>query len=180
MKHAATRTRKKSHSAESAARSASREAGLKIVSLFEGAKGAIVLLTGFGLLLLIHKDLHQSAADLIRYFDFNPASKYPRIFLDLADRTSDANLWAMAFAALMYSVVRFAEAVGLWLDRRWAEWFGLLTGVMYIPLELFELFKRVTLPKVIVVVVNVFVVSYLLYVLIKRRNDNNYHVKPKR
>ena len=170
----AARPRRKSHSAESEARSAPREAGLKIVAFFEGAKGAIVLLAGFGLLLLIHKDLYQTAAELIRYFDLNPASKYPRIFLDLADRTSDANLWALAIAALIYSVVRFAEAVGLWLNRRWAEWFGLLTGAMYIPLELFELSKSITWPKIIVIVINAFVVSYLMYVLIKRRSRRNY------
>jgi uncharacterized membrane protein (DUF2068 family) len=179
LKHAAG-IRKKSHPAESGARSASRETGLRIVSLFEGAKGAIVLLTGFGLLLLIHKDLHQTAAELIRYFDFNPASKYPRIFLDLADRTSDANLWALASAALIYSVVRFAEAVGLWLDRRWAEWFGLLTGAMYLPLELFELSKGVTLPKIIVIVINAFVVLYLLYVLMRRRRGEKKHRIPRR
>ena len=164
------------HKPEAKRRSAPRETGLKIVALFEGAKGAIVLLAGFGLLLLIHKDLHQTGADLIRHYDLNPASKYPRIFLDLADRTSDANLWAMAAGALIYSVVRFAEAVGLWLDRRWAEWFGLLTGAMYIPVELYELSKRITWPKVTVIVTNVFVVSYLLYMLLKRRKIH----KPRR
>ena len=179
MKHA-VKIRKKFHPSESGARSASRTAGLKIVSLFEGAKGAIVLLTGFGLLLLIHKDLHQTAADLIRHFDFNPASKYPRIFLDLADRTSDANLWAMAFAALMYSAVRFAEAIGLWLDRRWAEWFGMLTGAMYIPLELYELAKSITVPKIIVIIINAFVVLYLLYVLMRRRRGGNSRRNPNR
>jgi len=34
----------------------------------------------------------------------------------------------MAISALLYSVVRFIEAYGLWLLRPWAEWFGLLTG----------------------------------------------------
>jgi len=143
-------------------------AGLRIVAAFEGAKGAIVLLTGFGLLLLIHKDLHQAVADLIRHFNFNPASKYPRIFIDLADRTSDTNLWAMASAAAIYSAVRFAEAVGLWLNRRWAEWFGLLTGMMYIPVELFELAKGITWPRVTVFVINAFIVLYLLHIVSRR------------
>jgi uncharacterized membrane protein (DUF2068 family) len=168
-------TKKKSQHTKTKGRSESREAGLRIVALFEGAKGALVLLTGFGLLLLIHKDLHQAAAVLIRHFHFNPASKYPRIFLDLADRTSDAKLWAMACAAVMYSAVRFAEAIGLWLERRWAEWFGLLTGAMYLPVELFELAKGLTWPRVIVFVINVFVVSYLLYMLSRRPKAHKHH-----
>ncbi len=39
--------------------------GLHIVALFEGTKGVLVLLAGFGLLSLIHKDVHEIAARLI-------------------------------------------------------------------------------------------------------------------
>ncbi len=159
--------RKQSHKREYHEITQAPAAGLRVVAFFEGAKGAIVLLAGCGLLLLIHKDLHQAMAHLIKHFNFNPASKYPSIFLDLADRITNTRLWAMAFAAAIYSAVRFAEAVGLWLNRRWAEWFGLLTGAMYIPIELFELAKGLIWPRVTVFVINVFIVSYLLYILLR-------------
>ena len=152
------------------ARSVSRAAGLKMVALFEGAKGALVLLAGCGLLLLIHEDLHQAVSHLIKHFHLDPASKYPQIFLDLADRTNDANLWAMAIAATIYSTVRFAEAAGLWLNRRWAEWFGFLSGAIYLPLEIYELAKKVTWARVTVFTVNVVIVLYLLYILLNRRS----------
>jgi uncharacterized membrane protein (DUF2068 family) len=145
----------------------SHEVGLRLVAIFEGAKGAIVLLTGFGVLHLIHKDLHHVAADLIKYLHLNPASKYPLIFLNLAEKTSDANLWALACAALIYSTVRFAEAVGLWLNRRWAEWFGLVSGAMYIPIEVFELSKGISGIKITIFLVNIFIVSYLLNILFR-------------
>jgi uncharacterized membrane protein (DUF2068 family) len=118
-------------------RSLPRSTGLKCVAFFEGAKGTLVLGAGCGLLLLIHRDLHQAASELIRLFHLNPASKYPGIFLDLADRTSDARLWAMAAAAAIYAAVRCAEAIGLWFDRRWAEWFGFLSGAIYLPLDVY-------------------------------------------
>jgi len=136
--------------------------GLRIVALLEGAKGALVLLTGFGLLALIHRDLHAAAEQLVRHFHINPASHYPRIFIDLSDRLTDMKLWAMAIGAMLYAVIRFAEAVGLWLQRRWAEWFGLLTGGMYVPVEVYEVVRGVTWTKVTVLVVNAAVVAYLL------------------
>ena len=136
--------------------------GLRVVALFEGAKGALVLLTGFGLLALIHRDLHAAADQLVRHFHINPASHYPRIFIDLSDRLTDMKLWAMAIGAMLYAVIRFAEAVGLWLQRRWAEWFGLLTGGMYVPVEVYEVVRGVTWTKVTVLVVNAAVVAYLL------------------
>jgi uncharacterized membrane protein (DUF2068 family) len=80
-------------------------------------------------------------------------------------------LWGLAFSALCYSIVRFVEAYGLWKRMAWAEWFGLLTGGMYIPLELFEVVRRVTWPKMSILVVNLGVVGYLAYVLLQSRRQ---------
>jgi len=141
--------------------------GLHVVALFEGAKGLLVLLTGFGLLTFIHKDIHEAAMRLVKHVHLNPASHYPQIFLDLTDRINDTELWKMAIAAVMYSLVRMIEAVGLWLRKAWAEWFAVLTGGMYIPIEIFEVAHKVSWPRVTVLVVNLGVVSYLLFVLIR-------------
>lgn len=149
-----------------AKRSATR--GLRTVALFEGAKGTLVILTGFGLLSFIHKDLHAAAIRLVEHLHFNPAKHYPRIFLDLTDRITDNELWALAIAALIYSIVRFIEAAGLWLGEKWAEWFGVLTGGMYISIEIYEVTRSVSWPKVTLLVGNIGVVSYLLYVLNKK------------
>ena len=73
----------------------------------------------------------------------------------------------MAVAAAMYSVVRLVEAVGLWLRKSWAEWFAVLTGGMYIPIEIFEVVRGVTWPKVTVLIINLGVVFYLGFILIK-------------
>jgi uncharacterized membrane protein (DUF2068 family) len=67
----------------------------------------------------------------------------------------------------MYSVVRMIEAVGLWMNQKWAEWFAILTGGMYIPVEIYEVAQRASWPRVTVLLINVGVVAYLLFVLIK-------------
>ena len=136
--------------------------GLRVIALFEGAKGALVLLTGFGLLQLIHRDVHEVAAQLVRVLHLNPARHYPRIFLDLADRVTASELWALACGAFAYSAARLAEAVGLWFHRPWAEWFGLLSGGIYLPVEIYELLHRPTWPKATILAVNAIVVGYLL------------------
>jgi uncharacterized membrane protein (DUF2068 family) len=145
--------------------------GLRVVSVFEAAKGLLVLLTGFGLLAFIHQDLHLAAEQLVRHMHLNPASHYPRIFIDLADHVSDGQLWVMALSALLYSVVRFVEAYGLWLQKQWAEWFAVLTGGMYIPVELFEMLRKTTWPRVTILSVNVFIVAYLAYIMYQSRQQ---------
>jgi uncharacterized membrane protein (DUF2068 family) len=148
--------------------------GLRIVSTFEATKGLLVLLAGCGVLAYIHKDLHLAAEQLVRYFHLNPAHRYPQIFLDLADHVTDRQLWLMALSALLYAVARFVEAYGLWHERQWAEWFGLLMGGMYVPLELFEIARGVTWPKVTLLLVNAGIVAYLSLILYQSRQKRKH------
>lgn len=134
---------------------------IRIAAVFEAAKGAIVLITGFGLLLFIHKDLHVVSEQIVRHLHLNPARHYPTIFIDIIDHITDPQLLVLALSAFLYAMVRFAEAYGLWYRRQWAEWFGFLTGGMYIPVEIYELVRGVTTIKLMIFIVNVMVVALL-------------------
>ncbi|MBT1071495.1 DUF2127 domain-containing protein [Pelotalea chapellei] len=140
--------------------------GIYLVALFEGAKGAIVILAGFGLLSFIHKDLRLAAEQLVTHLHINPAQHYPRIFIDAAGNITNGQLVALALAAMIYSIVRFTEAYGLWKRQAWAEWFGLLSGGIYVPVELFEVLRGSTWPKVSVLIVNLGIVLYLFFAII--------------
>jgi len=135
--------------------------GIRAVALFEAAKGMIVVVAGFGLLALLHRNAQAVAEDIVRHLHLNPAKHFPRIFLDAAATTSNARLWVLALTAMFYAAVRFAEAYGLWRHRAWAEWFGILTGSIYLPVELYELTVSVTMVKVAVLMVNLFIVAWL-------------------
>jgi uncharacterized membrane protein (DUF2068 family) len=138
--------------------------GVRSIAAFEASKGLLVLLVGFGLLHLIHHDLQTFAETLVRLGHLNPARHYPRVFIDAASRTNDARLKALAAMAFLYSIVRFVEAYGLWHLRRWAEWFGIISGGIYIPLEVFEIAEHVSRLRVLALLVNIAIVAYLLYV----------------
>ena len=139
--------------------------GIRIVAAFEAAKGCLVLLAGFGLLALVHHDAQAMAEQLVRRFHLNPASHYPRIFIDAAGAVTNSRLWLLASTALGYAAARIIEAYGLWRERRWAEWFAVATGAIYLPIEVYELFHRVTWAKVSLLVVNIAIVAYMSYAL---------------
>ncbi len=134
---------------------------LRTIALLEGAKGLFVLLAGFGLLSLLHRDLHHAAAELVRNLHLNPAAHYPRIFLDLADRVTDGELWLLAGAALFYALLRLAEAYGLWQQQLWAEWFGVVSSGLYLPVEVYEVVVAFTWAKGVILAVNLCVVWFL-------------------
>jgi uncharacterized membrane protein (DUF2068 family) len=64
--------------------------------------------------------------------------------------------------ALVYAVVEWTEAIGLWLERRWAEYLTVLATAGFLPLEIRELLHRVTALRVLALVVNVALLVWLV------------------
>lgn len=142
------------------------------IAILEGTKGLLVLMAGFELLSLIHQNLHNAAAELVRNLHLNPAGHYPRIFLDLTDRVTNGELWLLAGGALLYALLRLAEAYGLWWQQLWAEWFGVVSSGIYLPVELYETIVAFNWAKGVILIVNLFVVWFLALALRRTRPDN--------
>jgi uncharacterized membrane protein (DUF2068 family) len=136
--------------------------GVRIVAVFEALKGALVVGAGLGLLSLVHHDLQATAERLVRHSHLNPAHHYPRIFIEAAAHTNDSRLRTLAALAFLYAVVRFVEAYGLWRMRVWAEWFAIIAGSLFLPVEVYEMFRRATWMRGIVLLTNLFIVAYLV------------------
>ena len=142
---------------------------LRPIAIFEAFKGAIVLIAGFGMLSFLGRDAEVFAERLVNRLHLNPAHHNPQIFITAMARLEDWHLWALAGFAAVYAGVRFAEAYGLWHERRWAEWFAALSGGVYIPIEIYELAHRVTWLRLTALVVNVLVVGYMVWLLTENR-----------
>jgi uncharacterized membrane protein (DUF2068 family) len=140
-----------------------RIAGVRAVAVFEAIKGALVLAVGAGLLSLVNSDVEEFAEHLVRRMHLNPARHYPHIFIEAAARVNDSNLKMLAFGAFAYSAVRFIESYGLWRVRAWAEWFAIISGGIYLPLEVYEFFHHPTRIRALVFVLNLAIVLYLIY-----------------
>lgn len=74
-----------------------------------------------------------------------------------------ATLEEIGAVIAIYAVVEGAEAIGLWHTRRWAEYLTFTATTALLPLELFELYKTVSILKLVALIVNLAIVAYLLY-----------------
>jgi uncharacterized membrane protein (DUF2068 family) len=156
----------------------SHATGLKAAALFEGLKGLLVILAGCGLLALLHRDAQALAERLVFRLHLNPARHYPRIFIEAAARLTDARLWMLAAGAFAYSALRFVEAYGLWRTRSWAEWIGIVSGGIYLPLEVFELIRRPTVLKGALLAANALLVAYLSFVRYRDSRESRRGRRP--
>ncbi len=69
----------------------------------------------------------------------------------------------LALGALAFGLVEATEAVGLWLEKRWAEYLTVVATASLLPLEVIELSHHVTVVKGFGFLLNIAVVGYLLW-----------------
>src|SRR5262245_13876504 len=139
-------------------------AGVRAVAAFEGVKGLLVLVAGFGLFGLLHRDAQHGAETLVRHLHLNPARHISRVFIKAAGRLTNTRLLLLAGGALAYAALRFVEAYGLWRERPWAEWLAIVAAGLYLPIEVFEVIRHRTLLSAGLLLANVLIVVGLLYV----------------
>lgn len=138
--------------------------GEHLIACFEAAKGALVLLAGFGILSLMHVDLQHFAKAFVETLHLAPHGAMASLFLRVGGFTGHRLLW-LAIAAYAYAALRFAEAYGLWRARRWAKWVAVASGLLYVPYELYEVLRHVTAIKCLALLLNLAIVAYMGYSL---------------
>ena len=83
--------------------------------------------------------------------------------IDKAFSLQSTRLHLFAAVILAYALVEGIEAIGLWYQRRWAEYLTFLVTASLLPLEIYELTNRLSPFKILAFVINVAVVAYLLF-----------------
>lgn len=146
---------------------------LRAVAAFEFFKGIFVIAMGVCALALVHKDTWLLAESLLALLHISTDHRLAQSFLDFADSITDARLWAAARIAFAYAALRFTEAYGLWNARTWAEWVALLSGTLLLPFEVRELFRGITLFRVGLLIGNLAIVFYMLYIILENRRERH-------
>jgi len=128
-----------------------------------------VLLAGFGILSLVHRDAWDVAESFLEWLHISPDTHYAQVFLNLADQVTDKKVWAVATGALAYSMLRFIESYGLWRERAWAEWLAMISGAIYLPFEILELVRRPDGIRLMIFLINLAVVLYMAFLRMQAR-----------
>ena len=78
----------------------------------------------------------------------------------LAAKPSTLVLLTLMLAA--YALLEVVEGVGLWLLKRWGEYFAVVATSVFLPLEIHDLTKGITMTRVVTFAINVAAVIYLV------------------
>ena len=144
---------------------------LWLIGGFKLAKGLLLLVVALGALHLLHKDIDDVTAAWAAHLHLDVGNRYVDRALGKLMSLDERKLKEISAGTFFYAALLLTEGVGLLLRRRWAEYFTVIVTGSFIPLELYELARHVTVTRVVVLGINVAVVWYLVVVLRRHRHN---------
>lgn len=76
---------------------------------------------------------------------------------------TEEELYLIGIGLVVYCVVLGCEAVGLWMDRRWAEYLTLIETSVLVPYEVYEIANNPTVLKGMTLAINLAILLYLAF-----------------
>jgi uncharacterized membrane protein (DUF2068 family) len=143
---------------------------LRLLSLERFIKGTLVLLGAYGVFRFrtsrdavqraFHEDLPllKPLADKLGW-NLEESSMVHTI-RTVIEAQSKTLLW-VAVGLLTYGILQLIEGVGLWLLKRWGEYFAVVATSLGLPIEIYELTERITWLRVGALIINVVAVAYI-------------------
>jgi uncharacterized membrane protein (DUF2068 family) len=82
--------------------------------------------------------------------------------LERVSRLETKKVTELLALMIFYALLEGVEGVGLWKEKRWAEYLTVIATALLIPLEVLELSKKVTILRVGALIANVAVLIFLI------------------
>ena len=152
-----------SHCRKQAVPKAHSQRGLLFIGVFKLLKSATLIAVGIGALKFLHKDLAAEAANWIDSLDLDPNNPYVMRLLHKLSALDPHKLRALGIGTFVYAGIYLTEGVGLVLRKRWAEYVTIISTAGFIPLEIYEIAKKVNFLRIAVLLVNLAIVVYLVW-----------------
>ncbi|MEP6602336.1 MAG: DUF2127 domain-containing protein [Spartobacteria bacterium] len=142
---------------------------LKLIALFKIGKGLLLSIFAMSILFLNSRDNWMDK--ISDWLDAEILLGHSRIVIfalnKLQDVIAGGQLRATAFLILIYCAVLFTEGIGVYLQKRWAEFLMIIATSALIPLEVRHLWLRPSPGALCILLANCFIV-WFLYRILKR------------
>jgi uncharacterized membrane protein (DUF2068 family) len=136
---------------------------IRLIAMFKLLKAALLIGVGMGAFHLVHRDLASVLEHWVRMLGLDPGNRYvARALQKSVDLTPD-RIKSLGVVSFIYAGLFLTEGIGLWMVKRWAEWFSVIITTSLVPVEVYEIYRHPSVIKCFVLVANIAVVGYLLY-----------------
>ena len=134
----------------------------RAIAIFKGTKAVLLYSIAFGALTLINKDIREVISYRIWQLGFDPEGRYFHHLMTKLGYMSPKDIRIVSIASFLYASVFLTEGIGLYLQKRWAEYLTVIVTCSFVPLEVYELAMKFTIFKTIVILINIATIIYLI------------------
>jgi len=144
---------------------------LRPIAVFKLLKALLLIAIGVGALKLLHADVTNLVEEWAGKLGLGPGSRHVGRFILEAASLSRDKIKDLAVGSFLYAGLFLTEGIGLWLLKRWAEWFTVILTSSLIPVEVYEIHRHLTVIKVLLLLINVVVAGFLIYLIRAERSE---------
>ena len=136
---------------------------IRLIALFKLLKAALLIAVGMSAFHLLHRDLASVLEHWVRMLGLDPGNRYIDRALEKVGNLTPNKIKSFGIVSFIYAGLFLTEGIGLWMVKRWAEWFSVIITTSLVPLEVYEIYRHPSVLKCLILIINIAVVGYLLY-----------------
>jgi len=136
---------------------------VRLIALFKLLKSVLLIAVGMSALHMLHKDVASGVEHWVKLLGLDPGNRYVDTALQRAGSLTPDKIRRFGVGSFIYAGLFLTEGIGLWLVKRWAEWFSVIITTSLVPVEVYEIYRHPSPVRILVLIVNIAVVGYLVY-----------------
>jgi uncharacterized membrane protein (DUF2068 family) len=144
-------------------RSAANSKLVRLIAVFKLLKAALLIAVGMSALHLLHRDVASLLEHWVSTLGLDPGNRYVERALEKAGNLTPHKILGFGAVSFLYAGLFLTEGIGLWLVKRWAEWFSVILTASLVPVEIYEIHRHRSVSKFVVLLLNIAVAGYLVY-----------------
>jgi uncharacterized membrane protein (DUF2068 family) len=142
--------------------------GFRVIGALKLVSGVFLAAAGFGIFRLLNADLGATVERFVVRLHLDPENRLIHGALAAVSGVDRAHLKAVGAGTFAYALLHLVEGTGLLLRRRWAGYLTVgMTGSL-LPLELYEVARKLNGLRLGVLAANV---AILIYLVVKLRSE---------
>lgn len=150
---------------------------LRLIAFFKLVKAALLIITGIALLKMKHVNPGAELEYWVTNLGLDPGSRFINHAIHKATEIPPHRIKELGIVTFIYAALFLTEGIGLWMLKRWAEWFTVVATGSLIPIECYEIYRHPSAVKIVVLLFNIAVVVYLVY-RIRHEADSAHQARP--
>ena len=144
-------------------RPGSRNGLIRIVAVFKLVKALLLVGVGLGSLKLLNPTAAETADRWASALTWRLGPRAASAVRDGVSSLNDSRLKLIGIVAFLYAGLFAVEGVGLWMEKRWAEYLTIIATTSFVPFEVYELIRHASWQRGATLGINLLVVGYLVW-----------------